>query len=131
MQPRLVNLAYSLGPGATVKTNFLSIISNSHIFTYIISFDIIKFYFQEDLEGNSNELFDRFLSRSGPSTTHITLTGVHTVHHSPPNDEIELMMSEGPGLKLVINFFYFVINSHTSGCEDHMSALELIFQKNR
>ena len=54
---------------------------------------------QEDLEGNSNELFDRFLSRSGPSATHITLTHTvhHTVHHQPPqNDEIELMMEPFP-----------------------------------
>ena len=79
------------------------------------NFDIIKFYFQEDLEGNSNELFDRFLSRSGPSTTHITLTGVHTVHHSPPNDEIELMMSEGLGSNLEIIICYSVFNSHAGG----------------
>lgn len=64
------------------------------------------------MEGNSNELFDRFLSRSGPTTTsHITLTGIHTHpgkqhHHQPisiksapfagqnPGDEIELIMTE-------------------------------------
>ena len=59
----------------------------------------LKFLFKEDLEGNSNELFDRFLSRSGPGApTHITLTSVHTVHHPPHgnNDEIELMMEAYP-----------------------------------
>jgi len=47
----------------------------------------------EDLEGNSNELFDRFLSRSGPPTAahHLTLASVHALQ---PNDEIELNLME-------------------------------------